>query len=69
MKKLMVCNFRVGPTTSFLAKCYNEASVANCEDNLGTIYPIEIMIEMPVFQILIGNHQFGYNVSKHRAKS
>jgi hypothetical protein len=32
---LVIC--RVGPTTSFLAKCYNEASVANCEDNLATI--------------------------------
>jgi hypothetical protein len=29
---------RVVPTTSFLAECYNEASVANCEDNLATIF-------------------------------
>jgi hypothetical protein len=37
--------------TSFLAKSYNEASVANCEDNLATIFPIEIIIEMHVFPI------------------
>jgi hypothetical protein len=30
------------PHTIFLAKYYNEASVANREDNLATIFPLKI---------------------------
>jgi hypothetical protein len=44
--------YRIGPTTSFLAKCYNEASLV-----------ISVKITWLQFSyvpdILIGNHQFG----------
>jgi hypothetical protein len=33
---------KVGPTTSFLAKYCNEASVANCEDNFATIFLLKL---------------------------
>jgi hypothetical protein len=40
-----------GPTICFLDKCYNEAPLANCRDNLANFLQLEY--------ILIGNPQFG----------
>jgi hypothetical protein len=42
LKVRMTSKARVDPSTSFLAKCYNEASVANCEDNLATIFLLKL---------------------------